>query len=428
MPLATPGNVSSRKLVGLFLLIVVEPSLGIVEKYSGGVGVAVFIMIGVSVAIVLAYRIDSLHTRLSERGADICAAVAIVVVLAVTLFVYPRANVHVAMHGSDRDDALFQATNALLHGSYPYTNPTYLGNPITPMPGALLLAIPFVLAHNVGLANVFWCALLFVTAQWWWRDSRPALVALLVSLGSPEVMHDIATGGDLFANGVYVAILILLAVVLITRSNTNAFLKAGAIALLGIGLSSRPTYWFCLPVVFQYVRRRVGLRTALGWSAIAVTMLATLTAPFYFASPKGFAPVHLAAKMENGGGILPHANIVVPALTAALALGSMMPRLGSPNALLFAVGLIVAAPTYLLTIVNFRGATSHNAWEFLEFGMGATGPFALALGGFIGHRLRMIGRGFGDDEQSDGGSATTNLTRELLTKGFPRLGGPARHR
>jgi hypothetical protein len=80
----------------------------------------------------------------------------VLVVLAVTLFIYPKANIHTPMRGSDRDDALLDATSALLRGEFPYSRPTYLGNPITPLPGALLLAVPFVLAGNAALANALW--------------------------------------------------------------------------------------------------------------------------------------------------------------------------------------------------------------------------------------------------------------------------------
>jgi hypothetical protein len=58
--------------------------------------------------------------------------------------------------GSDSDDALVTGVYELAAGRYPYYVKTYLGNPISPLPGALILAAPFVAVGCVALAHVFW--------------------------------------------------------------------------------------------------------------------------------------------------------------------------------------------------------------------------------------------------------------------------------
>jgi hypothetical protein len=370
----------------LLLLAAVEPSVSIVDKYFGGWGVGLLLLIGVVVALCLARWGGRWLRVLSSGQADVLAMLALLLVLAVVLFVYPRVNVHTPMHGSDRDDALLDATSALLHGHYPYGQPTYLGNPITPMPGALILAIPFVLLGNVGLANVFWCGALFLVLRWLLHDSRPALVVLAIALLSPEVMHEIATGGDMFANGVYVGIFLLL-VAQAARSSEKSWLrKAGAAALLGVGLSSRPTYLFALPALFQYLRIRTGVRAAAGWTALSVVVLLGITAPFYFAAPTEFAPLHLSSKLTSMLSTMRHPSLVVTSVSAALALVCIGLPLTKRSAMLAAAGFVVAFPTYVVVIAWLIGAARPAASEYFATGLSATGLYLMALGFALGER------------------------------------------
>ena len=80
----------------------------------------------------------------NERRSFLFAA-AILILLAITcLVVYPYADAgRLGVGGSDADDALIIGAQALLRRSYPFYPTTYLGNPIVPMPGAIILAIPF---------------------------------------------------------------------------------------------------------------------------------------------------------------------------------------------------------------------------------------------------------------------------------------------
>jgi len=76
--------------------------------------------------------------------------------IAAFIVLYPVARSGLFGPGSDRDDALNVALQALLSGHYPYYAQTYLGNPPTPMPGALLLALPFFALGTSAWQNLFW--------------------------------------------------------------------------------------------------------------------------------------------------------------------------------------------------------------------------------------------------------------------------------
>ena len=66
--------------------------------------------------------------------------------IVVAFFVlYPVANTHAPGTGSDDDDALNLGALALLTGRFPYSQTTYLGNALHHLPGAFVLAVPFVI-------------------------------------------------------------------------------------------------------------------------------------------------------------------------------------------------------------------------------------------------------------------------------------------
>ena len=104
------------------------------------IGYALVVVAGVWLIWRMAHR---LHDRLTERQALILAALALVALGLVFAIGYPLANsgrsarAAIAMRRLNRD-------LRLLSGQYPYHARTYLDNPISPMPGSLLLAAPFV--------------------------------------------------------------------------------------------------------------------------------------------------------------------------------------------------------------------------------------------------------------------------------------------
>src|SRR5260370_38096939 len=85
--------------------------------------------------------------------------------------VYPKGKVQMGGRGSGGDDGLNLGVNELLNGRHPYSVRTYLDNPISPLPGAILLAIPFVLVGSSAYQNLFWlgvfCFVLFRMMQSW---------------------------------------------------------------------------------------------------------------------------------------------------------------------------------------------------------------------------------------------------------------------
>jgi hypothetical protein len=136
------------------------------------------------------------------------------------------------------------------------------GNPISPLPGELLLATPFVLLGSGAWQVFFWLGAYFYVAAALLRSHGVALLATWATVFlTPAAVHEIVTGGDLFANAMWV--LVLGALVVSSRGTWKGALSA---ILFGVGLSSRVHFLLVVPVVFVVLAMRHGRATAVGRS------------------------------------------------------------------------------------------------------------------------------------------------------------------
>ena len=144
---------------------------------------------------------------------------------------------------------------ALLHGRFPYNGRTYLGNPISQFPGALLLAAPFVALGHSAHAAFFWLPVLLLLLRRLAGDWRtPLLLTWAALLLSPTFVREVVTGGDLVANTVSVMLASWL--VLVGFSTRRPWAAGLGAVLLGVALSSRLNFLFVLPPLAAAVWRR----------------------------------------------------------------------------------------------------------------------------------------------------------------------------
>src|SRR5208337_1689916 len=230
-------------LVGLACCLVI-PSLLQVQRYCGNAGGMRNLLAAPSI-LWIGYKHVFLRLlpKINERDAFWLAVGTLIAVLVVFVCLYPVAKAGIVGRGSDADNALNIATRALLKGRYPYYQSTYLGNPISPLPGSLLLAVPFVLLGNSAYQNLFWIAAFFVMAREWLASGRLALLLLWTILAlSPVVWWELVTGGDILSNSIYVLVLLLVLVRSIPNPNLTALSKTPLAMLFGIGISSRANF------------------------------------------------------------------------------------------------------------------------------------------------------------------------------------------
>ena len=341
-------------------------SVGVVWKYSGAFGLVVYSV----VALTAPWWLSRLHP--SRRTIVVLAGLVALVALFVVLFVYPRANVHVGDRGSDSDDALDLAAHAMLEGRYPYSQRTYLGNPIAQLPGAVLLALPFVALGSAAYQALMWWPAFAVRLRFESSNLRSTGVAVALVLSSVAAWHALATGGDGLTNGIYVALATLM---VLHRP------QAGWAVVWGVTLASRAVFWPVVPLTLLVIADR---DRAAAWrvgSVVGVTM-AALIVPFWVWSPPRFSPLHTASKLTLLGTVSPWVGIVLFAVGFALG-AAWLRRSGPPEIRLFrsavvAIGIPVVAMTILF--VALHG----------EQGLGYTGyglellPFAAILAVFSG--------------------------------------------
>ena len=298
---------NSRQGFVCLWLVLVLPSSFVVHKYLGWEGTILY-SIGVAPSIALARR---LFTRLSTRTLAWLVLLTSILVAVAFFVVYPIANTHAAGAGSDDDDALNLGAMALFAGRSPYAHTTYLGNVLHHLPGAFILATPFVALGTSALQNLWWLPIFFLAAKNE-ADSRAALELTLVVVAlSPEVWYEVVTGTGYLAN----TISVLLGLWWLVRTTHRDF---AAIAW-GLTLASRANFLFLVPLAAGYLYQRAGWRTAVRAVVLTCGTAGALTLPFYFHDPDHFGPLEGANRLLVFNQFLPHLGIALIVVMAALA-------------------------------------------------------------------------------------------------------------
>jgi hypothetical protein len=200
--------------------------------------------------------------RLNLRPRQISIGWLLLLFLALTTafaILYPISLRHTLNIGSDREDALRIELLAVRHHQYPYDARTFLGNPPTPLPGAMLLAAPFFALGHIAWQNFLWLPLFFFFAVRFFRYRATALFYLAVFLlFAPGHLSDFASGGDYLTNFFYIAI----AVALFNWSlDHSLYASIPAALFLGVALSSRILYAVILiPLLSLTLQRSSRLR------------------------------------------------------------------------------------------------------------------------------------------------------------------------
>jgi hypothetical protein len=339
----------------------VGPSLFVVHKYAGRPGLAAY-LVGSALCVWLIPRLPVPRTARAKTSWALLTLAAVVIVFAL---VYPRVNVHAPGQGSDDDDALNLGASALVSGHSPYTERTYLGNVLHQLPGAFLLATPFVWAGTSALQNLFWMPLFFLAARREMADrggedagGETLRMVWLVLAGCPVVLHEIVTGTGRGSNTIYV----LLGLWWLTRTRRPLV----AAAAWGVALASRANFLFLLPLAFGWLRQRHGTRAALGAVSMTSATVLCLVVPFYLNDPAHFGPAEAANRLTGLDAVLPHAATAIVLGMAALSVGLSMGRM--EVAALFRNSALVQAVPVVAGVVLGMVASGRLALAYATYG------------------------------------------------------------
>jgi hypothetical protein len=279
---------------------------------------------------------------------------------------------------NDSYDGMLVSSAQLLHLHFPYYVRSFKGAPITPMPGALLLALPFQILGSVSLQNLFWLGIFMWFAAQFFRFRSTAFAFILVTvLASARTLVDILVGADYPINWMYICI----STVLFLNSSKGPlrwkYVASGI--LLGVALSSRPTYALVLsPLILAYLSQQVGVMAGLRRIALPLSVTVAVTLPFYLYDPAHFTPFHVTDRLAFLPERLQHPVVVLLIVLAVVtACTGFLIRLTLPRlfllagvasaALLVPPGLILALgpnTSFLLLGYSSASACFLSLWAF----------------------------------------------------------------
>lgn len=380
----SPGRLSWLP-PAVFFLALFYPSLGLFKNLPES-----FIIVWFGAAAASAwfwFRVTPplLEGRVMVRHSWAATAFLLVLLGMAFAWVHPRIDTAgFSLFGrvvgaADADDAIEVGLDALLDGRYPYRDRTFLGNPLTPLPGSLLLGLPFHLMGNAAWQNLFWLALFLGLFRGCHRLSSPSGVMmpwLLVGLFglSPVLLYQILQGTDYWSNAVFV-LLASFGMLNFSRSGRLSWRLFLCSLALGVALASRLNFLISTPVLFMALVQSLGWRTAFLAVLLTAITFGLLTVPFYLADPDGFAPLHTVNKLDplgNSRTLAFTVPVVGVLLAFALGKGVRVSSCASSWALrTFLVQAFLLAANFVIGWLSF----GTPPWGFANFGVLAL-PFA----------------------------------------------------
>ncbi len=278
------------------VLITIISSGFILVKFSGYSLLIIYLVFITFYYTKLKSICNLIKNNLSQKQALILALVTlIVIVLIVPYFLYPIANLGFkGGGGSDADEVTAAAVKALINFTYPYYTKSYLGNPVGPLPGSLILSVPFVLLGNMALQNIFWLTILFLCLKKILGDWRYSLLFIwTLMFTSPESLHELIVSGYKLSSTIIVLVFLILLINHLSRNNISYWKKYLSAIFLGIALSSRGDLILTLPVFFSFLMQNVGPKKSIKYFLIVLIAFIIVTLPFYLYAPSGFTPLQV---------------------------------------------------------------------------------------------------------------------------------------
>ncbi len=299
------------------------------------------------------YWLNRLNRR--KRQIDIGWFVLLFVALTAAFAVlYPLSLRHTVNIGSDREDALRKELTAICNHQYPYDVLTFLGNPPTPLPGAMLLAAPFFAIGHIAWQNFLWLALFFYFTIRFFRFRATALFYLtLLLLFAPGNLNDFTTGGDFLTNFFYLAIAVaIFARSLDSPSGRRSYAFLPAAIFLGVALSSRVIYVVVLiPLLAFALERHSRARVAAAFT-VALATAAAVTLPVFAPAPFRHLVQQLNQSSTKLRYIPPslHPQWSLPALAILVACIAFFIRMNLPRLfLIFSASCFIMLAPFVAT-------------------------------------------------------------------------------
>jgi hypothetical protein len=327
------------------------PSTALILKYTGLAGIILLPLAGLSAIVVLTAILSRRTVDLSARW--LVGAGALAVLLFALL--HPLAHSGLLGPGSDREDGLNVALHALVRLHDPYSTTSFLGHQLNPMPGALILALPFYLIGNSAFQNLFWVPVFLWRAQKWFGTTSAALwCGLIFIVGCPASLRDFVTGGDYLINALYVVIAMDLAFVAV--NNERRWYRYAAAIFLSVAISSRPNYLIAVLVLAGTVFQSRGWLRMVEFLVLVGLGYVVLNGPLYYHGLSQLPILQVTNKMSDIPSSF-HAPLVLPAIGALIGFCSFFIRMD--RARMFGLTALSLLPLFYSVLV-FRVLMTHR--------------------------------------------------------------------
>jgi hypothetical protein len=304
-------------------------------------------LVGVAVTVALGALISYTCTRMGDRWTPRVSwilVIALIVASAVVIPAYLVAVQHGVFGGlgGDRGQALDIALDRLFSGKYPYSELTYDGGRITPLPGGLLLSVP---AFFILTAAYFAFAYLIPAAALISRkvDFAAAAVFSLCLLLSPCMWADAGSGGDLVSTAMLAFAVGLATLRAASRGGVSRYWWP---VFLGVVCASRVTTLIVIILVAVLVARVSTWRLAIRQALLAVLVALALSLPLYLINPEEFSPLHTSKFIEGPIGML-----LAIAMTLAVCAWAYKSQIVGGLRLSGQLALVLALHAVLLTLI-----------------------------------------------------------------------------
>ena len=347
---------------GLLLAFIALPSVAVLERAlqvllpAGADGVASLGSFCYLVCFVVIYP-RLLEFLSNNRRATLLFCCMLGLTLLSFLVIYPLHDSGVLGFYSDRDEALDIGALRLLSLENPYSCTAVSGvhqgcpaggNPLAPLPGGFILAVPFVLLFGLSaVQNFFWLPALFFQVRAFPESSGTAAAVLTsLMLLNPVILAEILSGGDHLANTIAVSIGLLG----MLKSHSPARSVAWG-CFLGVACAWRAHFLLAaIPCLTFYLARSQYSRILSVGIAAAMTFLA-LVLPVFLTNSSELSPLQIQTKLEAFSHVLPHPTVW--ALIAATSYGLWAGwRANHISNLLIAVGITINIPILIAVILH----------------------------------------------------------------------------
>jgi hypothetical protein len=373
---------ASRLLAPSFLLAF--PSSAFLQKYVGLAGVVLHFCAVIGV-LALIQRLRPSFMPLLEKRFVPAAALVMAGLLACFFLLHPYEDQRGPGRSSDRDEGLELAVSRMVDGKTPYYPQNDVVGPLSLLPGAILLSVPFVLTGSVGLQNWVWLGIFLGLLAWHLRERTSALVLIVASLAlSPAAQYEFVSGGDMLANGIYVAVFLYLAIRCWTSTRLSPAASTAAAVVLGLGLASRANFILLLPLFSALVWRASGIQRAVAAGSLVLITYSAVILPFYLMDPGAFTPLMSRDKLAVAGQSWPWAGRAILMMTVlgagASALMILMKRSTDPITGFFRHCTVVTLAPMLLAVCFATIVNGNLDFRFMHDRFGLMYVFFMLLG------------------------------------------------